>query len=42
MCARIKEEEEMMVGVEGVLAVVLFGGVDGWHKVHVLYDLGHH
>lgn len=45
MCAhhvieRNEEEEEIVVGVEGV-GVVLGGGVDGWHRVHVLYDLGH-
>lgn len=36
------EEEEIVPGVEGVGVVSgVGGGVDGWHIVHVLYDLGH-
>lgn len=36
-----EEEEEIVLGVEGVGVVSGAGGVDGWHIVHVLYDLGH-
>lgn len=35
-----EEEKKILVGAEGGGGSVGWG-VDGWHRVHVLYDLGH-